>query len=412
MNVIFITDSYYPNPSPNAICVEKLRTEFNKRNIKTDIVALRTFPKQKCKLQDKSVHFVSPDILYGSLYNFSKTPKTLVIKSISILFRIRSLFNGFMWPLLSLSHLFKYTKQVGKLLESSSDETIVIGVYKSLEAAAAGAFAKKIWGKGTFFLYTLDAVSGSIIPSIYGSKVVSKISIKRWEKFLFTNYDYLYLMNSHKSYYSNKEYDNYRCSIRYVDIPLFFSHQNIRHIYTDKKHLVFTGSLSKNTAYPIYLFELLEYIKDDNICVDFYGTTEDKTILNLIEHSRYAIFHGKVSHDEIVKIQDNADFLLNFGNATPCAIPCKIFEYFSTSNPVISFLKIDDDASEPYVQRYPNSLMIDERKAIQENAELFVQFINSEHIADKEKIKKAFIDNAPETTVNKILKDFESCQKH
>ena len=105
-------------------------------------------------------------------------------------------------------------------------------------------------------------------------------------------------------------------------------------------------------------------------------------------------------------------FLLNFGNATPCAIPCKIFEYFSTGNPVISFLKIDDDASEPYVQRYPNSLMIDERKAIQENAELFVRFINSKHIADKEKIKKAFIDNAPETTVNKILKDFESCQKH
>ena len=145
---------------------------------------------------------------------------------------------------------------------------------------------------------------------------------------------------------------------------------------------------------------------------DSDGSKEDKTVLNLIEHSRYAIFHGKVSHDEIVKIQDNADFLLNFGNATPCAIPCKIFEYFSTGNPVISFLKIDDDASEPYVQRYPNSLIIDERKAIQENAELFVRFINSEHIADKEKIKKAFIDNAPETTVNKILKDFESCQKH
>ena len=410
MNVIFVTDSYYPNPSPNAICVEKLRDVFNNRNIKTDIIALRTFPKLMNNSTDEHVHFVSPDLLYELLYKYNKSDRKYLMKCVFFLFKIRSLFNGMFWPLMSIPHLFRYTIKIGKLLKQNDGDTIVVGVYKSLEAALAGAIAKKIWGRGVYFLYTLDAVSGSIIPKIYGSARISHNSIKRWERFLFKNYDFLFLMSSHESYYSQKEYDLCRHNFRYVDIPLFAARKLSINIREDKIHLVFTGSLSTTTAYPVYLLKILDFLQDDSLTVDFYGNIADASILDLIEHSKYANYFGQLTHDEVVTKQNNADFLLNFGNDTPCAIPCKIFEYFSTGKPVVSFLKIDEDASKLYVEKYPNSLIIDERDSVEMSAQLFHNFIHTNHEIDIKKVELAFTDNAPESTVNKMINDFLSCR--
>ena len=63
MRVIFITDSYYPSPSPNAICVKKLKDVFDEKEITTDIIAVRTFSKNTKLLRDNSIHFVNPDFL-------------------------------------------------------------------------------------------------------------------------------------------------------------------------------------------------------------------------------------------------------------------------------------------------------------------------------------------------------------
>lgn len=407
MEVVFITDSYYPNPSPNAICVGKLRREFERRGIKTTIIAVRTFSKSVSIPNDADVNFIEPDVYYSIWYEINNQKDFKKIRFMQYVFRLRGALYGLLWPLMSLSHLHRYKKNLKKILnECIDDDIIVIGVYKSLEAALAGAQVKKKYKQAKFVLYTLDAIAGSIIPSIYGSKKIAKRSIKLWERILFNSYDFLYLMKSHEETYTNDYYKEFQYKIRFTDIPLLDIERKCDGITsTQSKRLIFTGSMSKETADPRYLLELIDRISQDDIIIEFYGLITDSDILTAINESTFATYNGSLPHEEIVNKQEQAFALLNFGNFTPCGIPCKIFEYFSTGKPVISCFKIDDDASKPYMEKYPNALLIDERRPIDENAEKLISFLNSKFTYDRNEINRLYKDNTPAATVDMIISD-------
>ncbi len=414
MNILFITDSYYPKPSPNALCVERLKSEFESRGISTKVIALKNF-HQIAENTDADVKFVEPDIMYSEWFRACENNNERKKKNLIKAFRLRGILNGFFWPLSSTTHIRRYYKAIKEALASGDKDTIIIGVYKSLEGAVAGALAKKRLKTGKYILYSLDAISGSVIPHIYGNENIGRCSIKRWEKFLFDAYDYIYLLNSHSYYYSAAEYDSYRYKIRFVDIPLLALKENSieqKKQSDKKKHLVFTGSMAISTADPRYFLELINAIGRDDIVVDFYGKIFQNEILEKIQASPYAKYHGPKSHDEIIRIQQQADILLNFGNFTPCGIPCKIFEYFSTGRPVLSCYKIDADASKPYMERYPTSFLIDERCAIEKNAERLDHFLETPLCyVDSDQILELFRLNTPEATVDQIFSIYNESQK-
>ena len=410
MRVIFVTDSYFPKPSPNALCVSKLKGEFERRRIDVHIVALRTFDRETILVPDNnSVTFVEPNRAYSALIQANTSGDSKKIARLSKLFRLRGAVYGLFWPLMSLRHLNNYVNALRHVLDQSDEETVVIGVYKSLEAALAGAIVKKTYSKAFYILYTLDAVSGSIIPTIYGRRSIAMNSIRRWEKRLFGSYDKIYLMESHRDYYSNVYYDWCREKMRFVDIPLLYKAEKEDNSNTLKgaKRLIYTGYLSRTAANPIYFLDMLDNIGDLNISVDFYGKCSDAEITARIERSPYAEYHGPVPAEMIPQIQNQATALLNFGNDTPCAIPCKIFEYFSTGKPVISMFKIDDDASRPYMSKYSLSLQLDERLPIYENAMKFRHFINDSQQYSQVDAAAIFQANTPGATVDAILEDLK-----
>lgn len=406
MHYIFITDSYYPSPSPNAICVEKIIQEVISHGDTAEVVALRTFPQSKLDETSPNVHIIEPDWMYSALTDAKYRGLRNKFNFMAKLFRIRGFLNAFFWPLMSLLHLYRYTITVRKLLRTCIDDVTIIGVYKSLEAACSGAIAKKLCGKGFYALYTLDAVSGGIIPTVLHSKHIANRSIKRWERFLFSSYDALFVMESHKGHYMSPYYDKWREKITYLDIPLLKARTINRVENNDNLlHFVFTGGVSSSTANPSYFIELLDCIGDTNLVLDIYGKIYDNELKEIVLNSKYVQYHGVVTHDEAIVAQNNASFLLNFGNTTPCAIPCKIFEYFSTGNPVISCVKIDNDASKDYIQRYPCALTIDERLPIQENSNRLINFIKTKKnpIIDVESL---FYKNSPKFTFEEFSKSF------
>ena len=410
MKVIFITDSYFPNPSPNAICVSKLKAELEKRDINVEIVALRTFYDSTFeRYRFPNIHFVEPNRAYSSLFKAVTKNDTKKISLLRKLFRLRGALYGFFWPLMSTKHVSHYVKMASKLIRNSANEKIiVIGVYKSLEAALAGIKIKQTFKHVTYILYTLDSIANSNIPTIYGNKKIAYKSILRWEHKLFKSYDFIYMMYSHRQTYSDKYYDKFRSKFRFADIPLFepiVNHESLQSVDKKPRHLIFTGSLSKTTADPSYFFKLIEFINDSDIVVDFYGICYDDTILSAIQKSRYAFYHGTLYHDEIKRIQNQADILLNFGNFTPCGIPCKIFEYFSTAKPIISCYKIDEDASKQYMEDYPNALLIDERLSVKENANKLKEFLSKNHYAVSDKINETYLANTPAATIDMIMSD-------
>lgn len=95
----------------------------------------------------------------------------------------------------------------------------------------------------------------------------------------------------------------------------------------------------------------------------FYGGISELISEKLNETellNRVIFYHGRVPQDELGSIRKNADIFVNFGNEHECGIPYKIFEYMSTGKRIISFKKIAHDASEPYLVRYGNALVLQE----------------------------------------------------
>lgn len=409
MRVLFVTDSYKPAPSPNAICVERLKGELESQNITCDVISLRTFSKDLEYAEDSTVSFIEPDFIYDSIYAALHYDDKKKLNRYLKLSRLRGALYGVFWPFMSITHLCRYTRAIGDYLyKYENEQVVVIGVYKSLEAALSGVFAKKKYRKGTYFLYTLDAVAGSIIPKIYGSSTVSNKAILRWERFMFKTYDCIFMMNSHRDYYSDKRYDDVRNKFEFVDIPLVV-HNPYKYEKREKIHFVFTGGLSQDTADPRYFLKLLDNISNDKIVFDIYGKIHAEDIRCAINESKYVDYHGVVSHEEILKIQASADVLVNFGNNTPCAIPCKIFEYFSTGRPVVSLIKSDNDSSLEYVKKYPLSCIADERESIEKNIISIGRIIcQAASLKKLPSVKDVFKYNTPVYTVEQIKQRLNS----
>lgn len=106
------------------------------------------------------------------------------------------------------------------------------------------------------------------------------------------------------------------------------------------KNIVYTGALT-NYSGILNLIESINYLKDEDIYLDIYGSgdleneVKEKTRIN--DKIR---FYGKVSHNEVLTHQSNAWLLVNprsiDDEIASVTFPSKIFEYLSSGTPVLS----------------------------------------------------------------------------
>lgn len=417
MKIIFLTDSYFPAGSPNAICVSKIVDNLAAKGEKPSVITLKNQYGQAsyADFGNCEVVYLPPSLLNRWQSYYNEHPRKWLGLLLFVLWRVKSVVYAFFWPLLSLVAVRRYYREAIRQIDRYGDDgqVVVVSVYKSLEASLAGSLLKRKRPSIRHILYTLDAVSGSIIPTIFNNKRIARNSIERWERLLFRYADTICPMQSHRIFYSLPRYDRYRDKIKYMDIPLV-SDSGVKigqRSSSDGLRFVFTGSMTSQTADPSRLIELLqlggEYL---GVSVDIYGAVSEEIAKKMEEVGSDSIrLCGKVAYEKIPEIQRSADVLLNFGNDNPCAIPCKIFEYISAKRPIVSFFKSDDDASKPYLQRYPLALLLDERLPAERNLRALQEFIGQlitpsclarENVWD---ITSLYYDNTPEPMVREIL---------
>ena len=181
-------------------------------------------------------------------------------------------------------------------------------------------------------------------------------------------YDYLCPMISHKPIFQREELEQYKNKIYYVDIPNldtgWLSNIDEKMQQDEEISFVYTGMMSETSGDCSFFLNLIPLIlKERRVRFDIYGGISESISEKLDETellNRVIFYHGRVTQDELVTIRKNADIFVNFGNEHECGIPCKIFEYMSTGKRIISFKKIANDASEPYLVRYGNALVLQE----------------------------------------------------
>lgn len=400
-NIVIMCDTYSPKASPNGICAHEAATALVKRGYNVRVVTTVNDVSQKSEeLTDGAKVFrVNPGFVVNNLISAEgKTDTAAKLRRSAALFvsGINGALNARRYPLTAPVQVKNYYRCAEKLYEEEKID-ILVCCYHKVAAVAAGIKLKKRHKNMKFIVYTLDAISGGLIFPVLHSMDIPLKSLKRWEKRIFSAADSVYAMESHRSFYEKPEYDDYRSKISFLDIPLVRTDRLSQTKVNTPPHLVYTGSMSRGTANPEYLLSLLPELGGEKFIIDVYGKVNDDVeplLAACPSLGKNIILHGKVPYEQIDGIQRGADILLNFGNANPCMIPCKIFEYISTGKKIISFTHSPSDSSLPYLEIYPNSLIVDENEPRDKNAELIRQFLVSatKQIREDE-LKKLFKKN-------------------
>ena len=311
------------------------------------------------------------------------------------------------YPLLSKSQVKNLLKKAESINQEVKFDYCVV-VYQQIHPVLAGIKFKEKNERVKLALYSLDAIAGGWVPRIARSKRIPVESLKRWEKVFFQRVDRFFAMESHRQYYtSNAEYEKYKDKIEYVDIPMLIWRQRQASKKNDlnKIHLVYTGSMSLNTANPSYLVSIF-HLLPDYIVLDIYGRVTDDIKLRIEEEgllNKIIYLHGLIDHDQILNIQASADVLVNFGNANPNMIPCKIFEYISSQSKILSFTHSEQDSSLPYMRKYSKALIVDETADAESNVKSILQFIQLENECDINAINEQFEKNTPEFFIKRLF---------
>jgi len=224
-------------------------------------------------------------------------------------------------------------------------------------------------------------------------------------------------MQSHQKHYQKEEYRRFSEKFRVMDIPLL--ELNDKNINVDlsrkveKINLVFTGSMSESTANPSYFIKILERIDGIGFEFNIYGGTSSVMITNNISNSslfgKKMFWHGIVSPDVAAQKQKEADILVSFGNDNECMIPSKIFEYIAQKKHVIHLYKSNTDSSIPYLEKYGNTTLINQKQELREENIKNVKnlLINlPDFIIEDQELLKRFYNNTPKPMADFIINLF------
>ncbi|MEG1845817.1 MAG: hypothetical protein RR239_02840 [Oscillospiraceae bacterium] len=405
-NILFMTESYAPFPSPNGICAKKVADCLHSKGNNTYVITLKNAfgLLENENIDGTNVIRVNENLIDRLIINVStKGNNKILLKGLTFLSRLKGAVYGLFYPLLSISEVFRYYSAAKKIHKKNGVD-VCVSNYHRMQGVLAGVLLKKKYPNIKFIVYTLDCISGGWIPKILHSNKLPLKSLKRWEKIIFKYADGICVMESHRQHYKSEEYNWCRDKIKYMDIPLLELRDNSKKtINKDKVKLVFTGSMSAATANPKYLIKLLKFLPD-NYEFHIYGSIGNEIMQN-IESSNLLdkkIFcHGRINQTEIAALQNDADVLLNFGCVNANMIPCKIFEYLSAKRPIISFYKADTDSSKPYFENFEDD------NEIENNAKKLMEFLKkSNNIKiDDDYVLKRYYNNTPYPMAEEILSE-------
>jgi len=406
-SVLFITDSYLHDASPNGICVEKIIAELLTHKVSVSVLLTRQYYGANDQEANENV----------SIYETKGTKKASETKT-------NRLLNYAKW-LLPARFPFTANMQLSERIVEKAEEIItqniidtIVCVHFPTESLTAGREIKIRHADIEVIAYMLDSLSGGFIPRFLPASFTRKRKLL-WEKRLLKDFDKIILMESSRMHHEtrSKLEEWYRNAV-YLDIPAL-KRPNLPNkskcIVGKQISISFAGTLLENLRTPYAFLNIISRINDIDINIYFAGVNNCdnnrlKLLLNILEgKDNISIFWlGKLDHNKSIELLRESDYLLNIGNANCSLLPSKIFEYMSFGKPIISTYSIDDDACISYIKQYPLSLMIDERDTnIDQQAEMVKKFIceNVGRTILFEEVEKHFYYNTPKAFYESLKQD-------
>lgn len=400
--ILFLLGKYFPKSSANGVCCKNIVDECKRQGMDVTCVINGDVTRPKHEFIDGiEVYRIKPRLYYRILdwcdYNPKNKWTNPLKKFANILNKIQlGLMSGF-WPLVSPIYTYRFYQQGKKLLQQGGFDTIV-AVYTPIDSVYAGYLLKKKFPNLKYVPYYLDALAGGWGPSLWPKDRIEKHT-RQWETKLNSVADTVISMLSAMDYHKNNPI--HHANRVFLDVPTFV-HSNAvsaTHGIPNKKIALYAGSINYPQRNPLPLLEAFASF-DERHGIEFHlvGPCNCEDLINKyskLSNGRIK-YLGVMSHEEILKMEARADFLVNFGVSNPYTIPCKIFEYMQFSKPVISSKSIDNDATLPYLNQYSASFIFDERIDKQTSYSELLKFILSNPTVDNKDYAKVFYKNTPQ----------------
>ena len=392
MKILF-SAIHYPDPNANTTCCENLAYYFKSQGHDVDFLVIkqpnqsnfeivngfdvfRVEPKEKSFYYTHFSSFSAKNSNNWSIY--SNIDMNLLIKKQNVKFKAYP-------PTLLISFFLDVDDACQKLKNANKHYDYTFAFCTPYTCLTLAYVLKKKKITDHWAAVMLDAfIFNKCLPeseSYYRKRVIENIFTTADRIFLVKGILEEYPLHSYKPEFLNRTTE---IAIPIMKEPQTFGAENFNDIPT----LVYAGMFYWNIRNPEKMLEILSKIIKTKIkifschCEDIFERKKE-----LFTESELCL-SGRISHDQCLKEFENADFLINLGNAISNQTPSKILEYISFGKPIIHFYFNEDDTCLPILKNYPLSICVN----VEHYSDADIQNINDFIL--KNKGKKITFDEA------------------
>lgn len=356
MNIVILTDIYYPNMSATSACIDKY-IQILKHKHSIDVVCplsqVYFDPLNDPKIK---LHFIFSKMWKWRMLceeNIRNECNTWLNKQFIKLFRIRSLLLcPFCYPTVASWQIDPFYHELEKINQNKGID-VIISVVNPICSAFASRKFKLLHPEVKWITFITD-------PFTYHPAKYEYVFFKKRRKLL--NY------KNEKSVYDIADYNmfteelyhsalNEFCQpkektfvMKYILSPL--SESVVQQTIDERIcKLVYAGALYADRRNPERALSVLSKI--DDIQVDFYiGYSNCNSVVSkyLSETIKSHPAVNRSRYNEL--ISNEYDILINIGNNFSLQIPSKMLELLSTGRPIINFYQMKDIHYE-MIEKYP-----------------------------------------------------------
>lgn len=406
--VILLTDYYLPHNNANGLCIHRLGIAMQKMGYEVHVVAyLQKNLKEEEIMDGIYVHRVRPQFFYYMREYYYKNPNRISGKlcwTLALLSRrIKKILLMPWYPLVSPVTVRRYCRKVQQVSEVYQIKNIVAG-YNPFESAVASVWLKKRGGYHVI-VYFMDTFT--VTANAKNSKIIYNRG-RAWEKRIYRLADGIANFPTYREHFSSELYRDYQDKMMYAGVPVDFDElagmqTEGDYFESGEQNLLYTGGLSMGDRDPVYLLDLLDKSKLQNVRLHFFSRGDAEEYLAEWQEKHTGVTaHGQVPYEELLRARSSADIMVNIGSRRETILPSRLFEYIASGKPIIHIAYRKDDPCIPYLLKYPDALILYADEAENKNVLSFTEFVLQKRSGAIEAavLKDIYADNASDRIAN------------
>lgn len=405
MNILIVSDSFFPNMTMNGVVVKNLVDELMSNN---KVYVLSYGNKLNYKYRDTEVFNINQPNIYrrSKIERFQK--RVNIIKSIcSLIIKMDRCFSFIIRNSNVYGINIRFSKKVANKIEfiikQKNIDTILL-VMAPFDILYAGYLLIrkrniKIIGYQIDYYSTLHDYY--ILPHSRGYVYKKRSTLLKQCSDLFDKY---YML----PFIYEKE-GNVNCKI--CNLPLIKEKKEfylVNKKISNEYILTYTGTLSDERP-PNKIIEFLIQFKDTfNLKIHFYHRGNMNTLINKYckKYPKVVINHGTKPTAECYNAMANSDFLISIATLEGNQIAGKTYEYISSCKPIIYFYFNEKDLNAKYLMNYNFAFCFRiKNRYTKEEIDDFKNFLSKYKGKENDFniIRSQFIQNTPSYIVKKFF---------